>query len=177
MWWRYVFPPKKDMVAKKTKCGQIRQNKSELISPKLIISWSVIELQSWLSNSASKKGVRLSSCRRCIGFARSVNLDNETGAASAGTQTIKLYGDFFVAQRVQAKRPESVKSGCHGRGAGGKKFTLSDANRQRFRQEQADGKIKACVPLLGCSPAGNQEYKICLESCETGGRGSNLGEK
>ena len=61
--------------------------------------------------------------------------------------------------------------------AGGKKFTLSDANRQRFRQEQADGKIKACVPLLGCSPAGNQEYKICLESCETGGRGSNLGEK
>ena len=104
-------------------------------------------------------------------------MDNETGAASAGTQTIKLYGDFFVAQRVQAKRPESVKSGCHGRGAGGKKFTLSDANRQRFRQEQADGKIKACVPLLGCSPAGNQEYKICLESCETGGRGSNLGEK
>ena len=130
-----------------------------------------------MSNFASKKGVRLSGCRRCIGFARSVNLDNETGAASAGTQTIKLYGDFFVAQRVQAKRPESVKSGCHGRGAGGKKFTLSDANRQRFRQEQADGKIKACVPLLGCSAAGNQEYKICLESCETGARGSNLGEK
>ena len=55
-------------MAKKTKCGQIRQKRY------------VIELQSWLSNSASKKGVRLSSCRRCIGFARSVNLDNETGA-------------------------------------------------------------------------------------------------
>ena len=53
---------------------------------------------------------------------------------------------------------------------GGKKFTLSDANRQRrLSLQQADGKIKACVPLLGCSPTGNQEYKICLESCETAG--------
>ena len=61
--------------------------------------------------------------------------------------------------------------------AGGKKFTLSDANRQRGRGKQADGKIKACVPLLCCSPTGNQEYKICLESCETGGRGVEFGRK
>ena len=93
-----------------------------------------------------------------------------------GTQTIKLYGDFFVAVAgVQAKRPESVKSQLVEKSS--RSVTRIGRDSGAGQAAAADGKIKACVPLLDCSPTGNQEYKICLESCETGGRGVEFGRK